>query len=84
MTTVLCGDYALTRPPYVHDEDDEGVTVWHDSGRAARWEVEENNSLSLTLFYGSDPWVPVACLTAKTEENALAILKSWCEDNTLP
>ena len=84
MTTVLCGDSALTGRPYVYDEDDEGGTVWHDSGRAARWVVEENNSLSLTLFYGSDPWVTAACMTANSEEDALAILKTWCEDNTLP
>ena len=84
MTTLLCGDDSLKRWPFVYDEDDEGVTVWHDSGRAARWELKENNSLSITLFLGSDPWVTTACLTAKTEEDALAIVKSWCEDNKIP
>ena len=84
MTNVLCDDTGLTREPYVYHEYDDGGSVWHETGRAARWEIEDNNSLSLTLFYGSDPWITTACLTPKTEEDALAIVKAWCENNILP
>ena len=78
------GDSTVRQWPFVYDEDDEGGTVWHESGRAARWTVEENGNLSLTLFFGDDPWVTAAHVDAVTEEDALKIVKQWCEDHDLP
>ena len=85
MTPLLCGDRALTKEPYIFDdEDDESCTVWHNSGRAARWEEDENSIFWLTLFYGSDPWVTTANLKLEKEEEAHAIVKAWCEEGSLP
>ena len=84
MKQTLLNEESFTNPPYTHDIGDEGESVWHESGRAARWIEEEGDIWGLSLFYGSDPWVELFRGEVQTEEEVLAIIKEWCDLEKLP
>ena len=84
----------LDDDPYFHsgyyDYDDIGddeITLWHDSGRAARvTRLEADDAVcSVSLFYGSDPWAgSVADGLVRSETDLKTIVKGWCEHNLAP
>ena len=85
---VLHDDLYFHSDPYDYDDiGDDEVTLWHDSGRAARIADHEDDAgvCFVSLFYGSDPWAgPIASGVVRSEADLKAIVKGWCESNLTP
>ena len=85
---LLGGDPYFNSRPYDYDDiGDDEITLWHDSGRAARLtdEKDEPDVCHVSLFYGSDPWAgPVTGGVVRSAADLKAIVKGWCEENLTP
>lgn len=81
-----CDPHFNSEPYRYDDVGDEDVTLWHDSGRAARLtDDKDEGGCHVSLFFGSDPWAgPVAGGIVRSITDLKAIVKGWCEANATP